>query len=103
MSFELRLILGALSVYRISELLSLDDGPFEIFKNLRESLGRKSHSSLLFKELALLLSCPFCTGVWVSIFVLVLILLPSGIGDIFLIILALSGAQTFLEQCSFKR
>lgn len=100
-SFTVRIILAILAVYRLSELVALDTGPYDIFDKFRRMLGRKASSgSSTWKTLADLVNCPFCCGIWFSIFFTVLILFPTLPGDIFILFLAIAGGQTFLESLS---
>lgn len=100
---EVRILLAILAVYRVSELFSLDDGPYKIFDRLRKWAGRSSYKSETHRTFADLLHCPFCTGVWFSFLVLPLLLLPTVPGDIFILGCGIAGAQTFLETMSNKR
>lgn len=106
MTFEFRFILCALAVYRLAELLVLDDGPFEIFDRIRKFFGQQSAiitGPSVIKEIALLLSCPFCVAIWLSFIGVFFVFLPSLPGDVFLVIFALAGVQAFLEQFSNSR
>jgi hypothetical protein len=87
-----------LSSYRIAELISIDTGPFRIFKRFREFVGRVSSRNMALRELAELVSCPFCIGVWISAVLSLLFFFPSIAGDIFLVVLAIAGGQAFLES-----
>lgn len=54
------LILSALAVFRLSELVAYDKGPFHIFKRLRNLFPQGS----LIDEM---LECIYCTGIWSSL------------------------------------
>lgn len=103
MSLELRIALAIFASYRLAELLTLDDGPFEIFLRFRKYCGQKASSSKFMREIALLLQCPFCTGVWTSILVTVILWIDSPVVDWIMLILAIAGVQTFLEAKSGNR
>lgn len=63
-------VIFSLAVYRFTELLSSDFGPFEVFLRFRELMGVRydtmgnpySHN-----EIGKALICPFCLSIWVSI------------------------------------
>ena len=89
MTLTLRLILAALAVYRIGQLIAIDDGPGDVFKRLRAHFVTGSMGGLL--------HCPYCVGVWAAVACAVLALWPSGIGDVVLVILGIAGAAAFLQ------
>ena len=81
-----------LVVWRITHLLSSEDGPFDIIFLLREKAGAGFFGNLL--------DCFYCLSIWVA--------LPFGIWlgttwwEKFLMWLALSGAAALLEQATTK-
>ena len=83
-----RFIIVSLAVWRISHLLSKEDGPFDIIFRLRKAAGAGFFGSLL--------DCFYCVSIWIA--------LPFGIYfavnwlDKFLYWLAFSGAACLLEQ-----
>lgn len=107
---KFRLILAILSSYRLARLISTDDGPGFIFLRLRfwakdkEFLEREKNfinpdAPRWFgpwTSLAEGLSCPFCVGIWISLALFPLVIRPSRWGDLFLILLAISGGQAVL-------
>jgi hypothetical protein len=106
----LRLALTILSVYRVAELFSVDDGPTGIFRRLRSFFGRKAADNganngdyNLWVQMTALISCPFCIGVWLSFMSVIFVAIPSLVGDLFLIGFGIAGAQTFLEQISSRK
>lgn len=115
---ELRLILSILTCYRLALLVSEDDGPFFIFKRVRYWLKDKAFYEMMdnkleyneankdrwfgkWHNLAEGLSCPYCTGVWSSLPLILLNIKPTTLGDLFLILMSISGGQAFLQ--SLKR
>lgn len=50
----------ALAVYRLSVMLAMENGPFDIFENFRKRLPRAGMLSKLF-------ACPFCVSVWIAL------------------------------------
>jgi hypothetical protein len=97
-----RWVLAALTVYRLSELVALDDGPFQFFARLRRWAG--VHPDDLIREnLAELLHCPYCLGVWFGAVVVVLAVWPTWPGDLALGMLGLAGAQSVLSNLTNGR
>ena len=85
-------VLLSLAVWRITHLLSKEDGPFDIIFLLRKKAGNGFFGSLL--------DCFYCVSVWVA--------LPFGIwegqdwGSKLLYWAALSGAACLLEQATSR-
>ncbi|MFT3947220.1 MAG: DUF1360 domain-containing protein [Agriterribacter sp.] len=88
----LYIVLSLFAVWRLTHLLSKEDGPFDIVFLLRKSLA----NSFLGK----LIDCFYCSSIWIA--------LPFGIwlGQNFiektLVWLSLSGAASLLEQATSK-
>lgn len=100
LSDEIRLALCIFTVYRITELLVIDDGPLFVFQKFRRFLGRMSNKGYIYNQIALIFNCPFCLGVWISIVFAFLILFPTIPGDIVLIFGGIAGGQCLLESIS---
>lgn len=115
MDFDIRLLLAILTCYRLARMVAKDDGPFFLFKRVRYWIKDKAWYNagmpLLTDEgnlpdryfghwhnLAEGLSCPYCTGVWLSLPVLAMVLWPTYYGDLFLVLMAVSGGQAFLQS-----
>lgn len=54
------LLISALAVFRLSELVAYDKGPFSIFKRIRDLFPQDS----LIDEM---LECIYCNGIWWSL------------------------------------
>jgi hypothetical protein len=81
-------ILAVLAVWRVTHLLNLEDGPWEILARLRRLVGSGSGGELL--------DCFNCLSLWVALpFAL---LLASSWRDGLLLWLALSGGAILLER-----
>jgi len=82
----------SLAVWRITHLLSKEDGPFDVVFKLRKQLGHGFLGSLL--------DCFYCLSIWIA--------LPFGIllgnnwKEKLLLWLALSGAACLLEKATTK-
>jgi hypothetical protein len=80
--------IAAIGVWRISHLLTREDGPWLMFARLREVVRRRRWSDLL--------DCLYCASVWVAIpFAAVL---SRGVRDWVLLWPALSGTAILLER-----
>ena len=115
----LRFILAVFTLYRLARMLALDDGPFFIFKRVRywvkdrawREMEKAGHLSKMtngkwdiddryfgkWHNLAEGITCPFCIGIWLSLPLFALLLWPTYYGDLFLMLVSLSGAQAFLQ------
>lgn len=92
----LNLALCILACYRLSRLITLDEGPFEIFHKLRVRLGAYDYGPYGEAKTSLGkgLTCPHCVGVWIGI---PLSLYASGIYWYTLLWwLAIAGGSSFL-------
>ncbi len=89
----LYLVLGSLSVWRITHLLSKEDGPFDIIFYIRKKAGAGFLGDLL--------DCFYCLSIWISIpFAL---LLGENPKEQFLFWLSFSGAACLLEKMTGKK
>ena len=100
--FALRLLLAALAVYRLARMISLEDGPLDIFVDFRTWVGVYDYSEngLPGSMAARLFSCPLCVGVWLAFPAMVMATFPVGDSFIIVIWLAIAGIQTFLQRIS---
>lgn len=93
MRLEFLFIVQSVAVWRITHLLSKEDGPFDIIFRLRKAAGAGFFGSLL--------DCFYCTSIWVA--------LPFGIWAVnqwpekFLYWAAFSGAACLLERATEKK
>lgn len=115
-SWAFRLLLTILTCYRLAKLIADDDGPLFIFKRLRywakdnaywEMTDRNVNFEIQeakdrwfgkWYSLAEGLECPYCVGVWVSLPLFFLLMYPTYYGDLFLILMSISGGQAFLQS-----
>lgn len=99
----LRIFLAIFACYRLSQLLVIDNGPFDIFLVIRRKAGILASEDVKWaKEISNLLTCPYCVGMWMSLLLSMFILIPNPAFDFILLILGLAGAQTFLQSISDK-
>lgn len=99
----LRLILAALTCFRLAQLIALDNGPLFIFFRLRIAVEQfiaadtKRKKSWFWKSVADGTSCPYCLGFYISLLGATLIIFPSYWGDLFLLWFGIMGMQAFLQ------
>lgn len=96
----LRLVVAALATYRLARLLALDEGPAGILKTVRQALGGEDIDPETLQARTNLgrgVTCPYCLGVWVAAALSLLSLFPSSLGDFFLTVFGLAGAQAYLQ------
>lgn len=96
------LFLAFFATYRLAELLSIDAGPFAIFQRTRKFFGKKAGGKTyknFYYNVAELLSCVFCSGVWVSIAIgTIYLFFLNPYTEAFITIFGIAGVQTFLES-----
>lgn len=93
MSVLVRLLLAVLACYRLARLLSVDDGPGNVFLRLRALVPPD-------RMWGKLLLCPYCLGVWLAVLAPLVVLAPTTVSDVLLVWLGVAGAQDFLESRS---
>jgi hypothetical protein len=82
-----------LAVWRLTHLLSQEDGPFDLVIRFRKLLGHGFFGSLL--------DCFYCLSIWISVpFVF---LLCEGWTERIVVWLALSGGSSLLFKLTEKR
>jgi len=84
----LRLILSAAAVWRITHLVALEDGPFDVFVSIRRALGGSIFGRLM--------DCFYCLSFWVAAPFAALV--ATTLWDGLLVWVALSGAACLLER-----
>ena len=84
------LILGVLSVWRVTHLLAVEDGPWDLLARLRRRVGEGFFASLL--------NCFYCLSLWVSAPLAWLI--GVRIRERLLLWLALSGGAILLHRAT---
>ncbi len=117
----LRIVMTILAVYRLALLFSRDDGLLFIFRRIRlyatkkakieqDRLRERFKNGEFEDEEKILLGprsnfyegifCPMCMGLYMSALCIALLFLPTILGDMFLTIFGLAGAQTLLQRWS---
>lgn len=88
-----RFLLGTLFVWRITHLLSAEDGPWDVVVRVRRAAGTGFVGQLL--------DCFYCLSIWVS--VILAIFLGKKIGERILLGPALSAGAILLERVTDQR
>lgn len=93
-------VLLTLASYRITQLLVYDDGPFDLIFKFRDWIGVYELNQAGERQsfLGKLFSCPYCLGLWVSLFAALVGTLYGH--NLFIWWLAIAGGQAFLENRS---
>lgn len=68
MEILVHVLLFALAAFRLAELIVIDDGPFDIFLNLRGMHTKTKFDNSLRRQFVNILICVHCAGFWISIF-----------------------------------
>lgn len=82
-------VIAVLAVWRLTHLLSKEDGPFDLMYKIRKQIGQGFFANLL--------DCFYCLSIWVAI--------PFGIWightviEKIICCLALSGAVCLIQKC----
>lgn len=91
-SIVFQFTLAVLAVWRLTHLLSKEDGPFDLVFRLRKALGQGFFGHLM--------DCFYCLSVWIA--APVGVWLGADWKEKLLYWLALSGAACLLEQATAK-
>lgn len=62
------LLINALATWRVSHMLVHEDGPYEVFKNLRKGMGFEYDidGDIIIQPTGSIFSCIYCMSVWVA-------------------------------------
>lgn len=96
-------VILALAVYRLTFLLTSEEGPFDVFLLLREYVGIVDHPVIPNQQTATtflgkVLMCGYCTSIWVSFGVALLFFLLGDVSLWMLLPFALSGFIVLLDN-----
>jgi hypothetical protein len=94
----LTLLSNGLACYRLARLITQEAGPLDVFHHLRSAVGVYDYGAdgRPQSTLGKLFACPYCTGVWVA---LILVLLPEcKLQRWFVSWLAVAGVQTAMQN-----
>lgn len=88
------LVLGSLSVWRLTHMLQEESGPFAIFEKLRARIDRMSWKNGGVRDG---FNCFYCLSVWVAIFFLALLAISPIAFGVLASILTFSAIAIFLN------
>jgi hypothetical protein len=115
----IKIILIFFATYRLSSLISSEEGPYisflykdpdqiGVFKWIRKKLGaydlvyeydeRGNQRTKIRTNLGRGISCPLCVGAYVAAFLVLLMSFPNIVFNLFIFWLGVWGVQTFLEN-----
>ena len=97
------IIFCSFGVYRISQLLVLDDGPFQLFKRFRRYLGiiaAEEPGPGLKWSIAELFRCTFCIGFWLAL--IPAAMFAHNVAEFIAIWFGVAGIQTYLQYQSLR-
>ena len=98
MTDVLLIALAVFSCLRITQLVVVDEGPYGVFLAIRKRAGvNASDGGKVWNNIAELLHCPYCMGIWVAFF-LALMLGPSNLFEFILLWFGIAGGQAILEE-----
>jgi hypothetical protein len=102
----LELVIAILAAYRLARLLPKDDGPLFIFTRIRSFTGGKAmmENDPLGRWASLDegINCAYCCGLYAAVLVALLVLWQNYYGNVFLLIFAIAGGQSLLQEWSDK-
>ncbi len=85
------LLLICIATYRMTRLM-VYDRIFKLFRDISRSFENNGFGA----SIKTILTCPWCAGVWISLFnVAVFLLVPFG--ELFINIMAIAGVATFFQ------
>src|SRR5262249_50797143 len=90
MHYSFRFLLATLAVWRVTHLLSQEDGPWDLIVRLRRALAKGVIGKLL--------SCFYCLSIWIA--APFAWFLKGDYAETFVCWLALSGAAILLQRAT---
>lgn len=95
MKLLFKFVLLSLATFRLTQLISKEDGPYNIFSNFRFWLVKNSEKNKTIQTISDGVHCPYCLSVWLSF---IIMLMP----DIIIKGLAIAGVVFFLEEIALR-
>lgn len=94
----MQLLIDILAAYRLTRLITEDEGPAELSTKLRVALGAYDYGpdGQAKTNLGRGISCPYCVGVYAALLMLALRWVPGA--DYLKAWLAIAGGQSFLQS-----
>ena len=94
----MRFILAAFACFRLAELITIDDGPGDVFLWMRAKLGAYNYGEdgRADTSIGRAITCPYCIGIWLSALV-ALVVAPLD-WRLLLWWFAIAGGQAALQS-----
>ena len=98
----MRDIFFLIAVWRLSKIITEEEGPGMVFTNLRELSGAEYDGIPeqwdLLSWHSKLLQCPYCISIWVSLLIFVLRYINKNLYETVVMVLAGSAATALIED-----
>ena len=98
----LDLIVLCLATWRLSRMVTEEDGPAGLFTKVRESTGAEDNGVMMpwdeLSSLGRLTQCPYCISVWLSLFLIILRALNTTMYELVALSLCGSAATVLIEE-----
>lgn len=90
------LVVATFVVYRISRMIALEEGPFEVFTTIRTILYNTKYPEWIRRGII----CPLCIGWWIALPIAILVTYQVHLDwyAVFWLWFALSGSASFLYK-----
>ncbi len=102
----IQLIIAILATYRLAHLFPEDEGPLFVFVRIRSFVAMKAmaeNDSLgKWYNLDRGINCIYCCGLYMAMLIAILSKRQTIYGDLFLLVFAIAGGQSFLQKWSEK-
>lgn len=105
-------LIVSLAVFRLTVLITDDDGPFHMFRHFRAFLSRKARTEPIVRKSKVHegIRCPRCGSVWIAIPVAAYVMWHhawpewlANLGDWFLLMMALSAMAILFHRAFPER
>lgn len=95
MNYVANFLIDVLAVFRLTELFTVDDGPYNMFTRFRLWCLKNAHKNETMQTISDGVHCPYCMSVWLSF---IIMLLPKKLRYIFGIAGAVSLVKTLQNK-----
>ena len=94
----MKLLLVTVAVYRISHMIAIEDGPFNVFYRIREYVRKKFGADHWVYEG---FNCPLCISFWLAM-VGAWIMVPALISEFVILWLGMAGAILVIHRFLYR-
>ena len=93
------LVLATLASFRLAELVAIDDGPFDIFFELRSwANDSQVNNKNIKRTFSNMIVCVHCAGMYFAIFITIGYLLAPKIAALIIFPFAIAGLQSIIAR-----